>query len=194
MKTREIILGLCISASVVFAQNSHNRHNGGYDYVDYGSQQIVTTQYIKVVRREPIYENIIERVPYEECRRVNTPIHNRPRLPHDRVKDHIGTIIGGIAGGAIGHQIGKGRGNTIATIGGAIIGSAIGNDISHQGRHHRNDRVYYEEQRVCDTRYTETSKRVIRGYNNIGYYKRNKIVKYSSRKLRKIPITVTISY
>lgn len=189
MKAKYIILGMLITSTLSFARGEYR------DYEDdrFEQQQITTTSYVKVVKRVPLYETTLERVPHEHCRYVEVPVERRPSR-HRRIDDKIGTIIGGVAGGILGHQIGGGHGKTVATIGGAIIGSAVGSDLSHRNGRHYDDRVYYEKKKVCETRYTEKRRKNRTGYENIGYFKGQKIIKYSHRKLRKIPVTITISY
>lgn len=189
MKTKKIVLGIIISSTIAFGQNGFNRYYD--DYNEYSTKQTLSKHYIKVVKREPVYEYVIERTPFKECEIINYPIKNRIKTPHERIEDNIGTILGGVAGGILGHQIGGGRGKTVATIGGAIIGSAIGHDISHK-RDNYNNKVQYERRRVCDTKYRRIEKRVLSGYNNIGYFNGEKVVKFSTKKLRKINITLSV--
>ena len=184
---KKIILGLGILVAVVNANS--------FD----------TTQYIKVVKSKPKYENIIKRTPYQECWDERVPVqrnhHRRHHYRRDSNTNGFGTLIGGVAGGILGNQVGKGRGRTIATIGGALIGSLVGNNLSQRG----NDQGYYdngdsysyvtyETKRRCNTRYNESSERKFVGYKNIGFYKGRKIVKYSQTKLNYIPVTITVSY
>ncbi len=186
MKTKIVALGILASSIIGCAQsyNSYNDNNYGHDLSD-------TTQYVKVVASNPVYENVTQRLPYEECRNVNVPVNSGSGSSD--IENGLGTFIGGVAGGILGHQIGGGNGKTVATIGGAIIGSAIGNSLSNRNGN-RNGRVYYEQRRVCEQKYRESTKRVLSGYNNIGYYNGQKIVKFSQQRMRTIPVTVSISY
>ena len=153
-----------------------------------------TTQYVKVEKSKPKYENVIRRTPYEECWDERVPVR-RNHHRRGRNYDGFGTLIGGVAGGIIGNQVGRGRGKTVATIGGALIGSLVGNNLS---RRDYNDNTYsyttYETRRRCTTHYNERTERKFVGYKNVGFYKGRKIVKYSQTKLDYIPITITAEY
>jgi len=153
-----------------------------------------TTQYVKVEKSKPKYENIIRRTPYEECWDERVPVTRNNHRRYSR-QDGFGTLIGGVAGGIIGNQVGKGRGKTIATIGGALIGSLVGNNLS---RRDYNDNSYsyttYETRRKCATHYNERRERKFVGYKNIGFFKGHKIVSFSQEKLNYIPVTITVGY
>lgn len=187
MKTKMIVLGL-IATSIIGCAQDNYYYNDNSNYQDESSN----TQYVKVVDSRPVYDNAVERTPYEYCRNVRVPVRRGGNSGGFDAQNGLGTLIGGVAGGILGHQVGGGNGKTVATIGGAILGSAVGNNLSRRDRD--NGRVYYEQRRECETRYRESRKRVLTGYNNIGYYKGQKIVKFSSNRLRTIPVQVTISY
>lgn len=182
MKLKKITLGLIAFCLAVSAQAGVYSND---EYID----SIDDTQYVRVVRSEPVYENISQQVPYQQCWNEQVPVQT---TSGSRENSTVGTVIGGVAGGVLGHQVGGGRGKTAATIGGAILGSVIGNNIG--GRDTRHTRTHYETRRVCDTKYRTRNKRVLTGYNNIGYYNGRKIVKFSEERLRNIPVTTTISY
>ncbi len=152
------------------------------------------TDYVKVEKSKPKYENVIRRTPYEECWDERVPVRRGYRQ-RGRSNNGVGALIGGVAGGILGHQVGGGRGKTVATIGGAIIGSIVGNNLSNRNY---NDNSYeyttYKTKRRCKTRYDESTQRKFVGYKNTGYYKGKKIVKFSQRKLNYIPINITIEY
>ena len=153
-----------------------------------------TTQYVRVEKSKPKYENVIRRTPYEECWDERVPVRQNRQRRGSRT-DGFGTLIGGVAGGIIGNQVGRGRGRTIATIGGALIGSLVGNNLSQRDY---NDNSYsyttYKTRRRCTTHYNEKRERKFVGYKNIGFFKGHKIVSFSQEKLNYIPVTVTVSY
>ncbi len=153
-----------------------------------------TTQYVRVEKSKPKYENVIRRTPYEECWDERVPVRRNNHRRYSNT-DGFGTLIGGVAGGILGNQVGKGRGKTIATIGGALIGSLVGNNLSQRDY---NDNSYsyttYETRRRCTTHYNERRERKFVGYKNIGFFKGHKIVSFSQDKLNYIPVTITVSY
>jgi uncharacterized protein YcfJ len=148
------------------------------------------TEYAEVVSSTPSYENVITRVPHQECYDERVPVTYYDGGYRD---DSGAAIVGGLIGGVLGHQIGGGHGKDAATIGGAILGTFVG-----QNAVRANQRVYqssnYETRRRCTTKYSERTQRKFMGYKNVAYYKGHKIVKYSDRALSSIPVTVTISY
>jgi uncharacterized protein YcfJ len=134
------------------------------------------TQNVRVSSSNPVYENRVTREPYQEC--WDQQVSSR--------QDPGGAIVGGVIGGVLGHQIGGGHGKDIATAGGAILGSIIGS-----GQTRSQTRI----QRNCQTKYKVSSRqRVFVGYNNIGYYKGRKVVKFSNRRLNYIPLHISVSY
>ncbi len=162
------------------------------------AESIQYTAYVKVTSSIAEYENAIESTPIKECWNERVPVtyYTGSQAVH-RNDNTAAAVIGGVAGGVLGHQIGKGRGKDVATIGGAILGTLAGQNMASQNQYGSTQRVphtEYEMRRRCTTRYSERRVRNFIGYKNIGYYKGKKIVKYSDRKLTKIPVTVTISY
>ncbi len=162
------------------------------------AESIQYTAYVKVTSSLPEYENAIESTPIQECwdERVPVTYYTQPQTAY-RNDNTAAAVIGGVAGGVLGHQIGKGRGKDVATIGGAILGTLAGQNMANENQYATSQRVphtRYETKRRCTTRYSEKRVRNFIGYKNVGYYKGKKIVKYSDRKLRKIPVTITISY
>ena len=153
------------------------------------AESIQYTEYISVQSSTPQYELVSQRQPYQECHSERVAI-DQPRYAQDNV---IGSVVGGAIGGVVGHQIGAGRGNDIATVGGAILGTIVGGNA--MGNSRAFDAPRYETRQDCSTRYKQSrSHRELVGYENIGYYKGKRIVKFSDRKLREIPLTVTIDY
>ncbi len=170
------------------------------------AESIQYTTYVKVVKSYPEYETAIEKTPVETCWTERVPVtyyenYQEPTVYRRPQGDTTaGAIIGGVAGGVLGHQIGKGRGKDVATVAGAVLGTLAGENLArrnattYQRRPQRIARTRYENRRRCATRYEEKKVRNFIGYKNIGYFKGRKIVKYSDRRLKRIPVTVTISY
>jgi len=170
------------------------------------AESIQYTTYVKVVKSFPEYETVFEKIPVETCWTERVPVtyyesYQEPAAYRRPQGDTTaGAIIGGVAGGVLGHQIGKGRGKDVATVAGAVLGTLAGenlarqNSATYQTRPQHVARTRYENRRRCTTRYEEKKVRNFIGYKNIGYYKGRKIVKYSDRRLKRIPVTVTISY
>jgi uncharacterized protein YcfJ len=148
------------------------------------------TEYIHVSSSTPAYEDVVTRVPHQECFDRQIPVQSAYNSGYQ--SDPAGAVVGGIIGSVLGHQIGGGRGKDMATVGGAIIGTIVGS--SSQRPTQTYGATSYQTQRSCETRYTQQSERRFVGYKNVAYYKGHKIVKYSDRQLSSIPVTVTISY
>ncbi len=156
------------------------------------AEEIEYTTYVKVVSSEPAYERVVEQEPYEECWDERVPV--REYRGGGGGDTTAGAIIGGAAGGILGHQISKGSGKDVATIGGAILGTLVGSNIASQGAQGGYETTRYVTRRKCVTKYRSRTVNRSMGYKNIGYFKGRKIVKFSDRKLSRIPVTVTISY
>ncbi len=155
------------------------------------AQQISYVEYVNVRSSKPTYENVITRVPHQECYDEQVPVTYNQRVPNRNSGLNAGALLGGASGGFIGKQIS--HGDPVATIGGAIIGTLVGQNAARV-----DDRVYqstrYERRRNCTTRYSERSERRFMGYKNVARYKGREIVKYSDQKLSTFPVTVTVSY
>ena len=169
------------------------------------------TAYAKVTTSVPEYETVIEQTPHQECWTEEVPVtyyetYDAPQSSYSynrRGDATAGAIIGGVAGGVLGHQIGKGRGKDVATVAGAVLGTLAGQNMAegnHYGAYsrpshpHRVAKTRYESRRRCNTTYTQREVRHFKGYKNIAWYKGKKIVKYSDRRLKRIPLTVTVTY
>ena len=154
------------------------------------------TEKARVIKSKPIYKTVTKRVPYQECWDEEVPVRRR-HSSYNHSSNPLGLIIGGIAGGVIGNQVGKGRGKDLATVGGALIGTMVGHNISKRGHNrdnYRNSYREYETRQRCSTRYHETTEEKFVGYKNVAKYKGRKIVKMSNRKLRYIPVNITMNY
>ena len=147
------------------------------------AEVITFTKYVPVRKSVQIERVVVERAPVEECWYEDVPVDERTG------DETVGAIIGGAAGGILGHQVGRGSGKTAATVGGAIIGTLIGKSLAERSRVEPG----YKRVRRCRTRYKERERRVYE-YRNIAYVEGRKIVKYSDRPLREIPVKVTIEY
>ncbi len=156
------------------------------------AEQMSYVEHVNVSHSSPSYENVITRVPHQECFDEQVPVSYQNGGYQQN--DTGAAIVGGIIGGVLGHQIGGGRGKDIATAGGAILGTFVGQNAARSNRQTYQSTSSYETRRNCKTKYTERNERKFMGYKNVAHYKGRKIVKYSDRKLSTIPITVTISY
>ena len=108
-----------------------------------------------VLRVDPVYDNVVQNRPREECYDADVNRHY-----DGRGNNAGGTVLGAIVGGALGNQVGKGDGRKAATIAGALIGGAIGND---QAR--RDDRYYTDTETRCRTISERSTERRIVGYD-----------------------------
>jgi uncharacterized protein YcfJ len=144
----------------------------------------------RVTHSKPIYKTVTKKIPYQECWDEQVPVRRGRYSSND---DYLGPLIGGAAGGIIGNQIGGGSGKTVATVGGAILGTIVGSNLSKGDRYYDEGPRYVTKQR-CSTRYHSEDEEKFVGYKNIANYKGKKIVKISQRKLRYIPIDITVRY
>lgn len=143
---------------------------------------LIDSKDIRVIRSEPIYQMIAEKIPYESCYDVKEDASSGGNSV-------IGTLAGGIIGGVIGNQFGGGSGKTVATVGGAILGAGAGNAVGSTPRQES-----YKVVRKCDVNYRMEEKRIVTGYTNYAIYNGKEISKESESKLDKINVSVNISY
>lgn len=169
---KELLMTLLFTSSLLFAE------------------QVSYVEYVNVTSSKPVYENVVSRVPHQECFDEQVPVTYTQRAPQQSTSN-AGALIGGVTGGFIGKQVS--RGDAAATIGGAIIGTLVGSNAGRTEQRYQQS-THYETRRQCTTRYSERSERRFMGYKNIAYYKGQKIVKYSDEKLSSLPVTVTVSY
>ncbi|BDY12596.1 glycine zipper 2TM domain-containing protein [Hydrogenimonas cancrithermarum] len=162
---KKVILIAALAASALFAE-SFSWHDS-----------------VRVIRSEPIYRTVTVRTPIEECWDEEVPVSRND-------DGTLGAIIGGAAGGILGHQVGGGSGKTAATVGGAIIGTLVGKNLSEQG----SSSPSYRIERRCKTRYKERTENRFVGYKNYARYKGREIVKFSDEPLKRIDVTVTVTY
>jgi len=138
---------------------------------------------VRVTRSKPVYRMETIREPYQVCRDEKVPVsENNYAVP-------VAVIAGSVTGGVLGHQIGKGRGQDAATVGGVLLGAVAGANLVQQNR-----QITYRTRRVCETRYKTRQERRLVHYKNIAWYRGHKIVKHSSRPLKRIRLTLTASY
>jgi uncharacterized protein YcfJ len=156
------------------------------------------TIYAKVKKSIPEYERVIEQEPYEECWSEHVPVtyYEEQTTRYSHGDPTAAAVIGGVAGGVLGHQLIHGKSRDAATIGGAILGTLVGQNAVRRPNMRPAPQAYtrYETRQHCTTRYREHAVKEIRRYKNIAYYRGKKIVKYSDRPLKRIPLYITVSY
>ena len=103
-------------------------------------------RWAKVIDVQPIMRIIEQRTPQQECWNEQVP-YRKERV--NKRNSHTGAILGTIIGGAIGHNISHHK--NAGTIFGAVIGASVGQGLTNQGHSRRDSRVYYENQRRCQT-------------------------------------------
>jgi len=146
-----------------------------------------TVEYVTVKSSQPIYSTVEEEVPTERCYDVKEPVSSGGNN-----SDIIGAVAGGAIGGILGHQIGGGKGKTAATVGGAVLGTLAGQKVGSSYKTPANDS--YQVVRRCEVVKNYQTKKVLNGYENVGYLKGREIVVESTERMSKIPVTVTYSY
>lgn len=151
-----------------------------------GSFSVV--EYVTVKSSQPIYSTVEEEVPSERCYDVREPVSSGG----SNNSDVIGAVAGGAIGGILGHQIGGGSGKTVATVGGAVLGTLAGQKVG--STYKTSSGETYQVVRRCEVVKNYQSRKVLSGYENIGYLKGKEIVIESDQPLKKIPVTVTYSY
>lgn len=155
--------------------------------VPLNAESFSTVEYISVKSSQPIYSTVEEQVPTERCYDSKEPVSTGGSNPNV-----IGAVAGGAIGGLLGHQIGGGKGKTIATVGGAVLGTLAGQRVGSTYETPSNDS--YQVVRRCEVVNNYQTKKVLSGYENVGYLKGREIVVESSERMNKIPVTVTYSY
>jgi uncharacterized protein YcfJ len=182
----------------------------------YSDQRALTLQ-ATVTSAEPVYETVVDKIPYEECTEVKVPITQN--------QDNT-NILGGLLGGAIGRNIGKGHGKDAATIGGTVIasgakdsksvfGGVLGGLLGKQfGKGKGKEAAMvagtllgskimqpraketgeYKIEKRCQTLYRESPRKVLVGYNLKAMLFGTEIQKFSSQKLDTIPVSINAQY
>ena len=174
-----------LTSACAFADKDNHRykHHDRHQQVVYvRSQHESYDAYGRVVRAQPIYQQIAVKVPSQACR-VETYAYKERSRSGD---SFTGTVVGGLLGAALGHELGNGRGGATAV--GGLIGASVGNNASKGGSTTR-----YRDEEVCSTRYrTEYEQRVV-GYD-VSYSYMGRI--YQTRTDRhpgdRIPVSVDV--
>lgn len=84
----------------------------------------VSYGFADVLRVDPIYEQMRDPQPREEC--FDEEVTQVERGGGDPTG---GTVVGALVGGALGNTVGSGDGRRAATIAGAVIGGAVGRNV-----------------------------------------------------------------
>ncbi len=179
------------------------------------AEQKTLEMIIPVEKQTPVYNTIVEKVPYEYCydHKENIQKNGRNNVLGALIGGTIGTQVGGgkgkdvatvagtvigsgnkdenaimsgLIGGAIGSQIGKGKGKQAATVLGALLGTQMGT--------RRQDTGTNRVERRCETRYRDVSRQVLSGYNHKATFMGQELLKYYPSQLDKLPITIQIQY
>jgi len=151
------------------------------------------TKYVKVSKSYVITKWKTKEVPYKSCHYETVPVRY---TAYEDVyeKNQAAPVLGAVAGGVLGHQFGGGKGKDLATVVGALAGGTIANN-QYGTRHYKRPvtRTRYEQKKVCKT-YYKTKRYKVKRYKNIGYLNGKKIVKISTKRLKRIPVKVRVSY
>ncbi|WP_020405888.1 glycine zipper 2TM domain-containing protein [Hahella ganghwensis] len=138
-------LALALSLSLpVLAHHKPGHHNGPKR--PHGS-----VVYARVMDVEPIVNTREQRVPVENC--WTEQVRHEEHVP-GKNQNYTGTVLGGVIGGAVGHAVGhKKRNKQVGAAVGALLGAAIGHDVSQRSSTGSYNKVYYTNERRCDTTY-----------------------------------------
>ena len=114
---------------------------------------------VQVLSTEPVFEQVEQRVPSEECRVEYVPA-KQPRFDS---RSNTPGIIGALVGGAVGNAVGSEKSNKqVGAVAGAILGASIAKDVNRKRQEGQYDGV---EREVCRTVYrTERAQEII-GYD-----------------------------
>lgn len=154
-----------------------------------------STVYVKVVKSDAVFQNVMQKIPHQECHYEDVLVRRHFSQPKEDYSG-LGVVLGGIAGGVLGHQIGGGSGKALSTVTGTVLGGVLGGSIANQpsSSHQNTPNSSYKREKVCKTTYIQVMQNTLVGYNNIGYYNGQKIVKFSPTRLENIAITTRVSY
>lgn len=170
---------------------------------------------VQVTRSEPVYQTVVDRLPYEQCAEERVPIKKQEDTNimggliggaigrnvgkgHGRDAAIIGGtvagsgntdskgVFGGIVGGVLGKQVGKGRGKDAAMVVGAILGQKLATEKKETGD--------YLLQTRCTTKFREVPRQVLVGYNSFGSLLGQEISKFATIELKEIPVTLQAAY
>ncbi len=149
------------------------------------------TKYVKVEKYVRVYDDVYEDIPYEDCYDKKVKIYEQNQAPNPGAVI-VGSVVGGLLGNKLSRKSHHRFNRRAATIGGVALGGVLGGALS--SKHQRKDSNSYEIKRVCERKYRQQKRRVLAGYDNIGYYDGMEIVKFSTQKLRQIPVRISIDY
>lgn len=170
---------------------------------------------VQVSRSEPVYQTVIDRIPYEHCEDEKRPIRNKENtnLTGGLIGGAVGTqigdgkgrdaaiiggtiigggntdsrgVLGGILGGLLARKVGKGKGNDVAMVAGTLLGQTLTTEKKDTGE--------YILQKRCSTRFHEVPRQVLVGYNNFGSLLGQEISKFATTELKEIPVNLQASY
>lgn len=114
------------------------------------------TQWARVTRVEPNYENVAVRTQQTQCGMVDVPVYGT-------VRNQGNAGEGALAGMIIGGLIGKGAtGNDDGAVAGAVIGGIIGADRSQNGS--RQVITGYRQEQQCEQVMVNETQRQVRNY------------------------------
>ena len=134
------------------------------------SQEATRYGWADVLRVDPVYDEVAQTVPQEECyeEQVLEPI------PEDDSRRTGVTVLGAIIGGIIGNRFGKGDGRKATTAAGAVAGGVVGNNLATNA-----DNVpKYTTRRHCRRSDGASNQRRVVGYD-VEYRYRGEV--YASR-------------
>ncbi len=111
-----LLVPLALGAAGAEAQRLSENTTRPVENVSYG--------FADVLRVDPVYRQVREERPREEC--YDEQVTRAERGGGDGTG---GTVLGAIVGGALGNTVGSGDGRRAATVAGAVIGGAVGRNI-----------------------------------------------------------------
>jgi len=173
---------------------------------------------VNVLSSEPVYENILQKTPYEHCWDEKVPVRVHRKYNHN--------VGGALVGGLIGRKIGKGKGKDAAIIGSTLIGSGAkeerevlggilggvlarkvgkgkGNDAAiamgtllgaNLSRRKTEDSETYKIEKRCETKYKNLHVRQLVGYSNSGKIMGKTVSKFSNNQLKSFSAKINVSY
>ncbi len=111
-----LLLALAALSAGASAQRYESASTPDAENVSYG--------FADVLRVDPIYQEIRDARPREEC--YDEEVTRVERGGGDPTG---GTVVGALVGGALGNTVGRGDGRRAATVAGAVIGGAVGRNV-----------------------------------------------------------------
>jgi len=127
------------------------------------------TDYAKVVKVKPIYEEVVIRTPRESC--WNERVVRRDRFRDSGVRSHTPVVLGAILGGVLGNELGHHKkSQKVGAVLGGLLGASIGRDIGHRrfyrhrGHHWDRNNHYSVQERRCEVSYDVEHEEKLVGY------------------------------